>query len=374
MRITLQIVQSHAKEQIPCIILSIENQKYFFNIPDSFQRYFKEHSVRFPKGGKIFLTQLSSDHITGLFGLILTLNAQGLADNSQIFGPPGFCKYIDSIRFLIGHRVLPFSLYDFYNNHEKLVGIKSNDFVQEVFNRKDYDAIFFKMNDFLLQQQKLKPELINDAQDFIKQDTFYKDENLEIHPILACGENPTHKLSLCYILKPNKIPGKVNAEKLKANNIQPKYIKKLLEAEEVEIEGKIYKQKDFKDADSPSPLVVIIDCPSEYHLISLANDKRIQSLFADKIDQTEEVVKAIIHLTPSKVLTDPKYTEFLKCFSSDCEHIFLNDEIKPLHTEFKIEKPKKKGEQQVAEKPQYRHFLLNNLFAKYFPCSQLRDF
>lgn len=370
MRITLQVVQSHAKEPIPGIVLSIENQKYFFNIPDSFQRYFKEHAVRFPKGGKIFLTQLSSDHITGLFGLILTLNAQGLADNSQIFGPPGFCKYLDSIRFLIGHRVLPFSIYDFYNNHEKLVGIKSNAYMQEVFNRKDYESIFFKMNDFLLQQQKTNPELINDAQDFIKQDTFFKDENLEIHPVLLCGEDPSHKLSLCYILKPNKIPGKVNAEKLKANNIQPKYIKKLLEADEVEIEGKIYKQKDFKDPDHPSPLVLIIDCPTIDHLISLANNKRIQSLFADKIDQNEEVVKAIVHLTPSKVLLDAKYNEFLQYFPNDCEHIFVNDEIKPVHTEFKIEKPKKKGakeEQQVAEKPQYRHFLITNIFAKYFP-------
>lgn len=382
MRITLQVVQSHSQEATPCLVFSVENQKYFFNIPDSFQRYFKEHSVRINKGAKIFLTQLASDHLCGLFGLVLTLNAQGLAEDNQIFGPPGLANYLDSVRFLIGHRVIPFSIYDFFNNHQKLVGVKSQPFLHEIFNSKDYNSIFFQMNDYLLQQQKTRPEVINDAQSFITEQGVYKDENVEIHPILLTGNETSPRPSVCYILKPKKIPGKVNSDKLKQHNIKPKYIKLLLESEEAEIEGTVYKSKDFRDPDSPSPVVVLIDCPSLAHLNSLLLSEKIQSLYSEKIDLNEVNIKAIVHIASSEVLVNSQYSTFLKSFPESCQHIFMNEEIKPKKIEVspekkekagkskgkkeetKEEKEEKEGGQQPAE---YRHFLFTNILAKYFP-------
>jgi len=370
MRITIQIVQSHAKEVVPCLALSIENQKYFFNIPDSFQRYFKEHSIKFPKGAKIFLSQLSSNHITGLFGLILTLNAQGLAEDTQIFGPPGLSEYLDNVRFLIGHRILPFSIYDFFNQNEKLLGIKSASFLNEIFNLKEYNSIFFKMNKFLFQKKETNPEFINDAESFIKENSYYKDENIEIHPVLLCEKSL--KPSLCYILQPNKIPGKVNSEKLKTHNIPTKSIKQLLEKGEVQIGEIIYQAQDFKDPDSPSPVVILIDCPTIDHLICLLRNKRIQDYYEDRIDFKDANLKAIIHLASTEVLRDSRYSDFLKKFSQTCQHIFLNEELKPLKSEIQIEKPKTKKGKSIEEvsdnkQHQYRHFILTNLLAKYFP-------
>lgn len=392
MRITLQIVASHIKQPIHCIALSIESQRYFFNIPEAFQRFFREHSLKFTKGNKIFLSQLSSDHTAGMFGFVLTLDAQGSAEGAQIFGPPGLCQYLDSTRFLMGHRLVSYSIYDFFNNQRKLLGVKDSKFTEEVSQRKDYAQIFFKMNDFLLKEQEKEQEQrqnskdkqkpgsgkFNDVQEFVREEV-YKDEYLEIHPVLLTGDSndESGKAALCYILKPDKIPGKVNGEKLKAHNIPAKSISKLLQDGQIEINGVIHKAEEFKDPDCPSPVVILIDCPSQAHFVSLLEQEKIKSLYAERINEKEEELKVIVHTVPTDVLLHPKYQDFLKSFSKSCQHIFLNEDIKPQDIEISAEKGKSnqdkqkkgKGTETVVDSKQmkYRHFMVNNIMAKYFP-------
>lgn len=39
MRITYQLVENYLGQELPTIVVTIQNQKYLFNMPESFQRF-----------------------------------------------------------------------------------------------------------------------------------------------------------------------------------------------------------------------------------------------------------------------------------------------------------------------------------------------
>jgi len=250
----------------------------------------------------------------------------------------------------------PYSIYDFFNNHSKILGTNSAELMQKAADEQVIKKISFKINDFLANKQKSQKDAVNDPQNWIHQDSFYKDKLLEIHPILLSGAS---KSSLCYIIKPDKIPGRVNPDKLKAENIKPMYLKSLFETGSLEIDGKIYYAKDFKHNDEPSPVTIIIDCPNIENLEQLLQEQKFIEFFESRIDIKENDLKVIIHIVPLKVLKDPRYQDFLKNFQTTCQHIFASEEIRSQDIIFNDKKATTKGG--------YKHFILNNIFAKYFP-------
>ena len=349
MRITLQLVKSHFKQPIPAIVLTVDSQKYLFNVNESYQRFFRQHSQKISKGTKIFVSQLSTDHISGLFGLLLTFQEQGFTENMQIYGPPGLSSYFLNIFFLNEKWLTPFSVYDFCNNHTKILGTNSKELMEKADQEQVLKTISFNINDFLAKELLSQMEAVNDPQTFIQNNSFYKDKFLEIHPIHLSDQ----KASLCYIIKPNKIPGRVNPEKLKAENIKSIYLKTLFEKGELEVNGKIYYAKDFKESDEPSPIAIIIDCSNVENLERLFKEPKLMEFYANKIDLKENDLKLMVHIVPIGILTDKRYQDFLTNFQSSCQHIFASEEIHPGET--------------TLLKPPYKHFTFNNIFANYFP-------
>lgn len=77
MRITLQLIENCIHTPIPSIVLTANNQKYIFNVPETFQRFSREHRFKYNRGTIIFFTKTCSATVTGLLGLMLTLVDQG---------------------------------------------------------------------------------------------------------------------------------------------------------------------------------------------------------------------------------------------------------------------------------------------------------
>lgn len=73
MRIVVQLIENFLFQEIPTIIIHTDNKKFIFNVPTCFQRFTKEHSLKFPKGGHYFFTKVSSSTIAGLNGFMLTI-------------------------------------------------------------------------------------------------------------------------------------------------------------------------------------------------------------------------------------------------------------------------------------------------------------
>jgi len=372
MRITIQIIQLHLRQSIPCIVLSSEQQRYFFNMPDKFQRLAREHSVRFSEGNRFFLTQLSADHIVGLYGVAAALQENDLAKGAQLYGPPGLSKYLESVKFRHLFRDLLKNFYEFYVSSKDLHETEEEKIEKEK-EKKAFEEFyhgFMKKHGIGFPDRSKNPNLIlNKKSDYEGQEYFYKDQEFEIHGILLEQQDLDIKPSLCYIIKPNKAKGKIDAEKLKTHNITKQLIGKLFAAGELEVDGVIHKAIDFKDPDSPSPLVLIIDCPTLSHFESLLKQKKIHCLFANSINTNDEDLKVIIHMTPTSVLQDPRYNELLQQFQSTCQHVFVNADFKPLMPEMRKEKAStaKEVEEEEEEYPQYAHYTLTNVMAKHFP-------
>jgi len=66
-----------------------------------------------------------------------------------------------------------------------------------------------------------------------------------------------------------KVAGKVIKEKLETSGIERENRSKLLRTGQIEINGKIFYAKDFKEPDLPSSVLFIIDCPNENMIDSL---------------------------------------------------------------------------------------------------------
>jgi len=366
MKFSFQIIHSYPRQSVPSIVINFESRKYFFNTPETLQRFAVEHWVRPKKGSKIFLTQINTDHIGGVFGLLLTLFETKLAFDVQLFGPPGFTNYIDSIRFLFGLRILPYSTFDFFNNNKKLLGIKHPAFMDKVLSLPNYNKLFWNMNDYLLERQSESPADINDPEKSIK-DGYYKDENIEIRPILLRPLSSTGKIAITYICTANKIPGKVNQEKVKAFNVPHKFIANILKARELEVNGVLYKASDFQEPDEPAPVLLIVDCPGIDYIDSLTSHDLITQQFNS--DSQDQVLHAIIHILPDEVLVDQRYAEFLKKLPQNTRHVFINENLKEKAGLVEPEGMEVEKNAQTAENHylKYRHFLFTNVLARYFP-------
>ena len=114
---------------------------------------------------------------------MLTLFENKLCFNNKLYGPPGFSNFLRSLKTMIGFKILPFSSYDFFNK-DKVLGVKK----KESLDRIMLERKLFGLD--LLQEFKGKEkEEINDAEDYIRESSFYEDENLSITPVLLARSN-----------------------------------------------------------------------------------------------------------------------------------------------------------------------------------------
>lgn len=185
MSLTFQIIHNHSSQSLPTILVQTQNTKYLFNVPETFQRFMATHRFRFAKESKIFLTRLHPLSLTGLFGLLLTSYSFNVCEGVKIYGPRGLSQYLDSIRFIMGFKILPFSCFNFGDpkgKEERLIGVKDLSQINQIVERKDYRNIFFNFKSYLGKYPDFKT---NDALSLIdKNEGFYKDENLSIIPIV----------------------------------------------------------------------------------------------------------------------------------------------------------------------------------------------
>ena len=85
MRIVIQLIESYLKQEIPTVLITTDTNKYMFNVPPSFQRYTRDNKIKFPIGANYFFTKATTNTITGLTGLLLTMYDEGASCNSKLY-------------------------------------------------------------------------------------------------------------------------------------------------------------------------------------------------------------------------------------------------------------------------------------------------
>ena len=84
----------------PSLQLFFDERRYLVDCGEGMQRFCTEHKVRLAKMNHIFLTGISSDEVSGLPGMLLTLADMG---NKQVhlFGPKNLAQVVHSFRFFV---------------------------------------------------------------------------------------------------------------------------------------------------------------------------------------------------------------------------------------------------------------------------------
>lgn len=94
MKIFLQLIENYLNQEVPTIILTIDKQKYIFNMASCFQRFIKDHRQKFPSGSNIFFTKANTDTLAGLSGFMLTIFENKNCQDTKLFVNDALYEYL----------------------------------------------------------------------------------------------------------------------------------------------------------------------------------------------------------------------------------------------------------------------------------------
>lgn len=119
MRIVLQLIENYLNQEVPTIILTIEKQKYIFNMASCFQRFIKDHKQKFPSGSRIFFTKSNTDTLAGLSGFMLTIFENKNCQDTKLYVNNELYEYLEEIRYKMGFKMLPYSYTNLYSEQSR---------------------------------------------------------------------------------------------------------------------------------------------------------------------------------------------------------------------------------------------------------------
>ncbi|KAL5226405.1 hypothetical protein ABZP36_014670 [Zizania latifolia] len=324
----------------PSILLFFDKQRFIFNAGEGLQRFCTEHKIKLSKIDHIFLTRVCSETAGGLPGLVLTLAGIGEEGMSvNIWGPSDLDFLASAMRSFIPNRAMV---------HTHSFGVEQNESSSQY---KDATVI---IDDEVVRISAMfvKPSYNNEASDLT--DTNLKPGDTAI--IYAC-ELPE--------LKGKFDPAKAAALGLKPG---PKY-RELQLGNSVQSDAfdKMVHPSDVLGLSIPGPIVLLVDCPTKYHVHELFSLQALTHFYEDSSGQagSSKKVNCVIHLGPSSVTKSLDYQNWMRRFGAT-QHIMAGHEIK------NIENPILKGSSRISSR---LHFVCPHLFPSsgFWPVEPVND-
>lgn len=324
----------------PSVLLFFDRQRFIFNAGEGLQRFCTEHKIKLSKIDHIFLSRVCSETAGGLPGLLLTLagmGEEGVAVN--VWGPSDLKYLVDAMRSFIPKACMV---------HTRSFGQSpGSDGGSSPSTRKCTDPIVLiddevvKISAILLQPSSSELDVEEGKNQYSK---------LVVKP----GD-----ISVVYVCELPEIMGKFDPQKAVALGLKPgpKYRElQLGNSVKSDRQNIMVHPSDVLGPSVPGPIVLIVDCPTPFHLQELLSLQSLSSYYGDMSGNTPETSKAvncIIHLSPASVTNTKDYQKWMTKFTG-AQHIMAGHEIK------NIEVPILKGSARVAAR-------LNYLCPKFFP-------
>lgn len=311
------------------------------------------------KNVRYFFTALNADTLGGLFGWLINLYGLATAYESKLFVPPHFVEFFQPIRqmTMIGAYTLTFSFAEFFTGR-RMLGIGADDVYKQFLENQPRAARTEKNI-----AACTPPELVNNALPCLVEGfTKYVDHNLTVLPVVITPQPPAshirHDDQICYVVYPNAVPKKINAEKLKQDKITNKQIGLLLKAGSLTLaDGRTVYAADYQEKNKLIPVIVILSCPGPRYLPALVANATLSSYHLDRIQKDTMYVKLIVHITPQEVVAEKAYAEFVQRFGEQAEHVLCDQRIEELVP----------ASQSKIVTKNFRHFALYELQHRYCP-------
>lgn len=279
----------------PSVLLFFDKQRFIFNAGEGLQRFCTEHKVKLSKIDHMFLTRVCSETAGGLPGLLLTLAGIGEEGMSiNVWGPSDLNYLVDAMKSFIPH------------------------------------ATMVHTNSFGETQSNSKIVLIDDK---VVQITA-----MLLKPAQAAGSSvKPGDISVVYACELTEIKGKFDPVKAAALGLKrgQKYrqlqLGNIVDSDLLDIK---VKPEDVLGPSLPGPIVLIVDCPTEQHMLELFSLKFLNCYYADSSNCDGEGAKSvncIIHMGPASVTNSIDYQKWMKKFGST-QHIMAGHEKKNMES------------------------------------------
>ncbi|KAJ0075247.1 hypothetical protein Patl1_34082 [Pistacia atlantica] len=294
--------KSTKREQVRRIMASIQIEKLsqaWLDLTMGLQRFCTEHKIILPNVGisvdHIFLSRVCSETAGGLPGLLFTLaDFGGLSVN--VWGPSDLKYLVDAMKSFIRPDAMV---------HARSFGTSPSS-----------DATLTDLT-------KLTDPLVLVNNEVVKISAILLKPNFSGGSAVKPGE-----LSVIYVCELPELMGKFDPDKARALGLSsgPKY-DDLKSGKSVQSDcGTMVHPSDVMGPSVPGPIVLLVDCPTEAHVLELLSVESLSSYYADCSSKCAKTVNCIIHLSPTSVTGTPNYQICMKRFGS-AQHIMAGHEI-----------------------------------------------
>ncbi|CAM0880548.1 unnamed protein product [Alopecurus aequalis] len=318
------------QDTAPSILLFFDKQRFIFNAGEGLQRFCTEHKIKLSKIDHIFFTRVCSETAGGLPGLVLTLAGMGDEGMSvNIWGPSDLDFLAGAMKSFIPNRAML---------HTHSFGVEHS-----ASSSQSADATVIIDDEVVrISAMFVKPRYNNEAR---------SSTDINSKP----GET-----AIVYSCELAEIKGKFDPAKAAALGLKPgpKY-------RELQLGNSVQSDKidtmvhpsDVLGPSIPGPIVLLVDCPTQYHMCELFLLQPLSRFYEDSSCQTENAkkVNCIIHLGPSSVTNTVDYQNWMKSFGTT-QHIMAGHENK------NMEIPILKGSARISSR-------LNFVCPQLFPSS-----
>ncbi|KAJ0989419.1 hypothetical protein J5N97_007775 [Dioscorea zingiberensis] len=329
----------------PSVLLFFDKQRFIFNAGEGLQRFCTEHKVKLSKIDHMFLTRVCSETAGGLPGLLLSLAGMGEDGMSvNIWGPSDLKYLVDAMKSFIPNAAMV---------HTRSFGAMENG-DQATFSSSEaskYTDPIVLIDDEVVRISAilLRPCDSGELTDAVDE------SNISLLTSLG-KEHSTNQLSDLIVQSSQSILGKAES------TLKPGDIAVVYACELPEIKGKFDPDKaaslglkpgpkyrelqlgnsvrsdhldimvhpsDVLGPSSPGPIILLVDCPTAFHIPDLLSAQSLNCYYVDSVDQQREGTKSvncIIHLGPACVTKRVEYQRWMKKFAH-AQHIMAGHEM-----------------------------------------------
>ncbi|KAJ8465332.1 hypothetical protein OPV22_027884 [Ensete ventricosum] len=288
----------------PSVLLFFDKQRFIFNAGEGLQRFCTEHKIKLSKIDHIFLTRVCSETAGGLPGLLLTLAGIGEGMSVNIWGPSDLNYLVDAMRSFIPNAAMV---------HAHSFGVSVNG-----------DGTMLSSSQFGKFQDPI---------------TIIDDEVVRISSILL---NPSYSngsmlkpgdIAVIYACELPEIKGKFDPVKAAALGLKPGPKYRQLQLGNSVMSDRLnikVHSSDVLGPSSPGPIILLVDCPTKFHMTELLSAELLNCYYRDSDHQPKEntkTVNCVIHLGPAIVTKSADYQKWMKRFGT-AQHIMAGHEIR----------------------------------------------
>ncbi|XP_024533168.1 tRNAse Z TRZ4, mitochondrial isoform X2 [Selaginella moellendorffii] len=272
-------------ETSPCVLLFFDSKRFVFNAGEGLQRFCQENKIKLSKVDHVLLTRVCSETAGGLAGALLTLAGDvGLTLN--IWGPSDLQCLITAMS-----TYLP-------------------------------NASFFYTHAFG-KDGKLLPEHAKDPNIAV----LLEDDLVKISAVLLVPFSDKQgkkfrpgDVAVVYVCELPEVRGKFDPVKAAALGLRPGRKYALLQSGTSVLSDDGTTEilpESVMEPSSPGPKVILVDCPTMFHIPSLLTANGLKGLYTS---DGAASVACIVHMSPAIVVNDSKYQDWMRLFGST-EHI-----------------------------------------------------